>query len=42
MERRFKDQELDKLVINHVLMFVNRNAEACGLYDVAPEITTGQ
>jgi hypothetical protein len=39
LERCFKAQELDKPVIDHVFMLVNRHVEACGLYDVAPVIT---
>jgi adenosine deaminase len=39
IERCFRAQELDKSVIDHVLMLVNRHVEACKLYDVAPEIT---
>lgn len=29
IERCFKTQELDKLVIDHVLMLVNRHVESC-------------
>jgi adenosine deaminase len=39
IERCFKYQELDKPVIDHVLLLVNRHIEACRVYDVAPEIT---
>jgi hypothetical protein len=39
IERCFKAQKLDKPVINHVLMLVDRHIEACNVYDVAPEIT---
>lgn len=35
----FKTQELEKPVIDHVLTLVNRHVEACGRYDVAPQIT---
>jgi hypothetical protein len=33
-----KAQELNKPVIDHVLMLVNRHVEACKLYDVTPEV----
>jgi len=39
IERCFKTQDLDKPVIDHVLMLVNRHVEACGRYNVAPQIT---
>ena len=39
IERCFRTEELDEPVIAHVLMLVNRHVEACGLYDVAPQIT---
>ncbi len=39
IERYFKTQELDRPVIDHVLMLVNRHVEACQRYDVAPVIT---
>ncbi len=38
IERYFKTQELDRPVIDHVLMLVNRHVEACRRYDVAPVI----
>ncbi len=39
IERCFKNQELDRPVIDHVLMLVNRHVEACGRYGLAPQIT---
>jgi hypothetical protein len=39
IERCFRIKELDKPVIDHVLMLVNRHVEACERYDVASEIT---
>jgi len=39
IERCFKTQELDGTVIDHVLMLINRHVEACGRYNVAPQIT---
>jgi len=39
IKSRFKTQEMDRPVIDHVLMLVNRHVEACGRYGVAPEIT---
>jgi hypothetical protein len=39
IERCFKTKELGKPVIDHVIMLVNRHAEACKQYDIAPEIT---
>jgi len=38
-ERCFRTKELDEPVIDHVIMLVNRHVEACGRYDVAPQIT---
>ncbi len=39
IERYFKTEQLDKAVIDHVLMLVNRHVEACERYDIDPEIT---
>ncbi len=39
IEGRFKTQELDSPVIDHVLRLVNRHVEACKRYDVRPVIT---
>jgi len=36
---RFKTQELDSPIIDHVLRLVNRHVEACKQYDVRPVIT---
>jgi hypothetical protein len=38
IERFFKNAELDKTVIDHVLMLVNRHIEACKRFDIEPEI----
>ena len=38
IERCFKTQELDKPVIDHVLMLVNRHVEACKQYGTPPVI----
>src|SRR5262249_7243754 len=38
IERCFKTQELDKPVIEHVLLLVNRHVDACKVYDITPEI----
>lgn len=39
IESRFKTQELDSPVIDHILRLVNRHVEACKRYDVRPVIT---
>ncbi len=39
IERCFKSKELNKSIIDHVLMLVNRHVEACERYGIAPEIT---
>jgi hypothetical protein len=39
IERCFKSKELDRPVIDHVLILVNRHVEACKRYWIAPEIT---
>jgi hypothetical protein len=39
IESRFKTQDLDSPVIDHVLRLVNRHVEACKRYDVRPVIT---
>ena len=39
IERCFKTQGLERPVIDHVLMLVNRHVEACKRYDVRPVIT---
>jgi hypothetical protein len=39
IERYFKTQEMEKSVIDHVLMLINRHVEACKRYGVPPEIT---
>lgn len=38
IESCFKSQELDRPVIDHVFMLVNRHVEASKLYGIPPEI----
>lgn len=38
IEKYSKNAELDKPVIDHVLMLVNRHVEACKRYGIEPEI----
>jgi hypothetical protein len=38
LERFFKNEELSKPVLDHVLMLVNRHIEACKRYGIEPEI----
>lgn len=38
IERCFKTQDLDRHVVDHVLMLVKRHVEACKRYDITPEI----